>query len=262
MSVPRSLYPIAVALAVALASTAPARGQWESTVDTYRFLPRVSVLHQTGGIAGVDQRFRVRGTFDFRIEQSPLAVFPPLFNAFFENVDAWASHPVLDYVLDVEETFNLEDLVGGQRLDRPRRPNLFHFEGEIEDGSSVDLHVLTLGPWLYMRGGTTPPEGSADFFEYDIRAIARRAPSGDFHGDGEVTAADLAEWAKRPDRTGNGFLDWQRNLGDAPSVDELDAELNAALSAAVSAVPEPGAAGLLIVAACALGSIARRRRLA
>jgi hypothetical protein len=233
----------------------------EGKVDSYRFLPRVSVMHQTGGIAGVDQRFHVRGTFDFRIAPSPLAVFPPLYNAFFESVDAWGSHPMLAFVLDVEETFNLEELVGGQRLDRPRRPNLFHFEGEREDGSTVDLHVLKLGPWLYMRGDTDPPPGSADFFEHSIRALARKTPAGDFNGDGEVDRADLAEWAKRPGRTGDGFLEWQRGLGEPPSFDELDAELNAALAASVSAVPEPST-GLLAMLGGAFLAMARRRLIA
>ncbi len=250
-------------LVAAAAVSAPAAfAQWgEPTVDSYRFLPRVSVLHETGGFAGVDQRYRVMGTFDFRIEQSPLTVFPPVFNAFFENVDAWAPHPMLAYVLDVEQTFNLEELVGGQRLDRPRRPNLFHFEGEREDGSIVDLHVLKLGPWLYMRGDTAPPPGGADFFEHSIRALARKAPAGDFNGDGEVDRADLAEWMKRPDRSGDGFLEWQRGLGEPPSFDELDAELNAALAASVSAVPELST-GVLAILGGALLAMARRRRVA
>ncbi len=35
-------------------------------LEHYRLLPRASVLHQTGGIAGVDQRYRLTGEYDFR----------------------------------------------------------------------------------------------------------------------------------------------------------------------------------------------------
>ena len=41
-------------------------------LEHYRLVPRASVLHQTGGIAGVDQRYRLTGEYDFRHGLRPL----------------------------------------------------------------------------------------------------------------------------------------------------------------------------------------------
>jgi hypothetical protein len=80
----------------------------------FKVLPRLSVLHRTGGIAGVNQRFRLSGSYE--LEQSPLAVFPPMVS--FQNAEIWGSlisdrpHPA--YVEDVDEILNLEGLTGQQ----------------------------------------------------------------------------------------------------------------------------------------------------
>jgi len=206
--------------------------------------------------------YRVQGTFDFRVEPSPAAVFPPVFNAKFVEPEVWAAHPHQDVVLDVDELFNLEGIAGvGRSRLFPLRPHLFHFNGTTSDRFTVDLHALVAGPWLYLRGGLTPPHDTdAILPEYQLRALARQQPSGDFNDDGIVDADDLRAWIDNRLRNGADFLHWQRSLGEeAPTLETLDAALNAALTAAASAVPEPS---LLVAAApagvCLLGLHRRR----
>ena len=123
-----------------------------------------------------------------------------------------------------------------------------------------------------MRGGTEPPEGSADFFSYQMSAVARQRPFADFNLDDTVDDQDLAIWAShyglvstasvdmqnRGDANEDGlvngadFLLWQRQLGETPpEMASLDGMLNAALSklSAASLVPEPATLPLLILMA-------------
>ena len=71
-------------IVVSLASTSRAQ---TSSVDHYRFLPRLSVLNQSGGIGGFDVDFRVMGKFDFTVELGPTDVWPPQHVAKFTNVN-------------------------------------------------------------------------------------------------------------------------------------------------------------------------------
>ena len=69
--------------------------------------------------------------------------------------------------------------------------------------------------------------------------------SGDFDGDGDVDGNDFLEW-QRTDGTPGGLIDWETNFGMV------------ALTAAVSAVPEPST--LLMVVLASLGLLTSRRR--
>ena len=119
------------------------RGQDPAEIlEHYRLLPRVSVLHQTGGIAGVSQRYRLTGEYDFRHGLRPLSM------AGFENAEIWGSLisdlPTPAVVIDVDEILNLEGLEG--RLLPSRGPlDLYEFRGEIGDGSSIHAHAAVLG---------------------------------------------------------------------------------------------------------------------
>jgi hypothetical protein len=259
----RRLAACVVTCLTALAA-ASAHGQFfpEDSLTSYRILPRLSVLYVDYPHIGAPPiPWQVRGTFDFQITPSPLAVFPPIYGAGFVDPDVVALHPHQDVVLDVDEKFNLAELAGSGR-GAPHRPHLFHFRGTNDEGSKVELDALRLGRWMYLRGHTElsiPIEPGAA--SYHLRALARVAPSGDLNGDGIVDREDLREWLDRPDRSGGDLLTWQRELGEAPpSLDELDAQLDAALAGAVSAVPEPGSITLLALAGGALA--ARRRRYA
>lgn len=268
-------------IVVSLASTSRAQ---TSSVDHYRFMPRLSALNESGGIGGFDVDFRVMGKFDFTVELGPTDVWPPQYVAKFSNVDAWASHPILAYVLPLDQTLNLSGLTGWQ-LPVAAPFDVYRFEGTTQDGSSVKLIAAEIGPWLHLRGETTPPPGSADYFEYELKAVARRTPFADFTQDDAVDNADLARWSSRfglkasaleglaqgdanEDGIADGadFLQWQRQAGEvAPALASLDAMVDAALAtvvgnetAALSAVPEPGSLGLLAVGV--VGIALRRQR--
>ena len=101
-------------------------------------------------------------------------------------------------------------------------------------------------------------ENPATVYFDDLQALL----GGDFDGDLDIDAADLAVWKGAfgqtaagdadgdADSDGNDFLIWQRGLGSTPPV------------AQVGAVPEPGSAGLAGAAMAMLASAARcgRRR--
>jgi hypothetical protein len=246
-------------------AAASARGQfiplgWE---QSYRVLPRLSVLvlDQPDREAPTIP-YHVRGTFDFHVAPSVVAVFPPMFGAKFVDPVLDAVHPIQDDVLDVDEIFNLDGLHGtAQSRLFPYRPPLFRFHGENDEGARVRLDALVRGRWLYLRGGTQyPDDAETTGPTYHLWAIARVQPSGDLNGDGIVDAADFREWLNRPERLGGDFLEWQRSIGEVPpSLDVLDAELSAALSAASTAIPEPAAGTLAIVATMGLAAARRRR---
>lgn len=267
-----------------LASSAePASAQTVST-DRYQFLPKLSVLNQSGGFAGVDVDFRVMGKFDLKVEIGPTDVWPTEYVAKFTNVNAWASHPILAYVLPLDQTLNLSELTGRQ-LPVAAPFDVYRFDGKTDDGSTVELYAAQIGPWLHLRGTTEAPAGSADYFEYELKAVARRMPFADFDGSDGVDAGDLAKWSSRfglkataldglfqADANGDGvadgadFLEWQRQAGEvAPTLASLDAMVEAALATvtsastpSVTAVPEPTAAGLGVLGFAAM--LRRRRR--
>ena len=92
------------------------------------------------------------------------------------------------------------------------------------------------------------PAGRAWFVGYGSTALSLKVTiPGDFDGDFDVDAADLAAWkAGFGSRyTAADFLVWQRNLGGSFSP--------------ISGVPEPGAGVLAAFGACVAG-VARRRR--
>jgi hypothetical protein len=138
--------------------------------------------------------------------------------------------------------------------------NVYRMKGETSDGSSVELFAAVLGRWMYVRGGTEPPPGSADFFTYDVKWLARSRPLADLNGDGVVDAADSvilrkaetsgAGFSSEEDGTaGVGLADWAQQFGEKiPDLTAIDARISEAMaSAATGAVPEPASLGLVVV---------------
>jgi len=227
-------------------STQPASAQdTGSILDHYRILPRFSTLHQTGGFAGFDLRYRLMGWYDLQHGAQPPS------RASFENADIWGNiisdGPVPAIVADVDEILNLEGLKGEQ-LPVAAPFDVYRFTGETADGSSVNLFASVMGPWMYVRGGTQPPPGSADFFEYQIRMLARSRPFADFNDDGRVDGADFV-LARKADSSGAGLADWRQQFGESvPDVAAMDRQLSAAVGSG-STIPEPTTLAMLAIGA-------------
>jgi hypothetical protein len=247
-------------------------------VRHYRFLPQRSVLNESGGIYPRSTDFRVYGTFDFVTARPDSQI--GLEDAKFDNVVAWASHPILAYVLPLNRVLNLEGLKGRQ-LPVLGPYDAYKFEGVNAEGSAVNLNASVIGPWFHLRGETTPPPGSADMFVYEIRATARQTPFADFNRSESVDGSDLSTWLSGFGSTpltgdsalvgdanddhivdGADFLTWQRQLGETPPADAaFDAVISAALASeavAVASVPEPGSFVVLAMGAALV--IGWRRR--
>ena len=81
--------------------------------ETYRFLPRSSVLNQSGGSFGTDVDFRVYGKFDLLFDHDYEDPWTGT-SVKFTNVEAWGAHPILAYVLMLDDVLNLSGLTGRQ----------------------------------------------------------------------------------------------------------------------------------------------------
>jgi hypothetical protein len=237
-----------------LATISAAQDSLPSTTTHYKFLPRLSFLHVSGGESPILPLFNVVGTFDFTTTLSPTDVFPPIIIGDFHNVQAGAQILFQNFAINLDEAINLSGLTGISRQTGPMK--VFRFTGETEDGSDVALWAATLGPWMYMRGETTPDE--IDGTEYRIRALAHERPFADFNDDGVVDGADLARWLTPSGHLNADFLTWQRQFGESPPL-EADFEVAiAAASSTAAAAPEPASLALLMMAIG--GAPALRRR--
>ena len=239
-------------------------------LDHYKLLPRLSTLHQSGGIAGFDLDYRLLGKYDFRHGVGWTA------RASFENAEIWGSiisdGPTPAYVIDVDQVLNLEGLKG-EALPVAAPFDVFKFTGETQDGSSVSLFAAVIGPWMYLHGGTRPPAGSADYFQYDVKWVARSRPFADFNDDGVVDAGDytilrdsgrMSGGSGATDSidvtAGAGYAEWTEQFGErVPDFVAVDAMMSAAAGSgsAAAAVPEPSSA---IVAAIGVFIASCRRQ--
>jgi len=260
-----------VLAAVGLCTTAIRAQDPPEFLEHYRLLPRLSVLHEMGGIAGISRRYRLLGKYDFR---HGLGWTAP---ASFDNAEIWGSAisdgPAAAYVIDVDQLLNLEGLKG-EALPVGAPFDVYRFRGESRDGSSVQLFASVIGPWMYVRGGTWPPPNGADYFQYDVRMVARSRPFADFNGDGVVDAADYTLLRNSGDMSGTGsaasdditagagYEEWKAQFGETvPDFAEVDAIVSAAAAGfgAAAAAPEPASLGLVLASGLLLLAGWRRR---
>lgn len=261
----RFLLPVGCLLVV-MGSSAASLAQPPDRLDSYRVLPGRSTFTQTGGFAGVENHYRVRGNYDFLREwRGGTPDEPYRLGARFADADLRAPlGDLLPAFIDVDETLALESL-RGELLAQPfafTPFEVFRFEGIINDGapasplesSTIELFAVTLGPWMYLRGETTPRPWMADFFEYEIRALARSGPWGgfpDWNTDGVIDAADytaMRDIANSPVQHDSDFDglaaagEWRAAFGQrAPDFRQFENAIASALSqqGGAQAVPEP-----------------------
>ena len=157
-----------MALAALLASCLFDSPVLASQTTTYRFLPGQSTITQTGGIAGIQRTYTISGTFQLTLDSAAGT-------ASFDRVDAKAVDDSPDqHTLDPNEVFNMTDLAG-VTIDT----TTIRFEGTADDGSSVLLTLTFDHGTVTLKGGTTPPPNSADFFVFTLGAQAARAGQTD-----------------------------------------------------------------------------------
>jgi len=223
----------------------------------YRFLPRHSTVHVTGGFAGFDWNLNVAGRFglvtgyDYGFDPTAhVATLVP--HAEFIDVkailfDPRAAAPLPTPGWDLDQTLNLSGLAG--TFHDPR--HLF-FRGEDGQGQPIKLEAILSDRLIHLVGANDP--GCCDFFNYKIDAYAHLAPFADFNFDGIVNAADYTTWRDHlglasgatledgdadadGDVDSDDYLVWKGDVGTAIDMTTLAASGEAGGGA--NAVPEP-----------------------
>ncbi len=167
----------------------------------YVFITERRTVTQTGGIAGVHRTYSIEGRF--QVEIGPEAGV-----ASFLRVDANAVYDRDDRnVLDLNEVFNMTRLAGV--VDETS----IRFEGKTHDGSSVLITLTFADDTVSLRGETTPPPNSADFFIFTLDAVAQRKCAGctgtaaaPYRTYRIATAADLIALGETPEHYDKHFI--------------------------------------------------------
>jgi hypothetical protein len=258
-------------LVAASVATQPSFAQDSAAIlAQYQLVPRLSTLHETGGFAGLDVNYRLFGDYGFGTGISSTATASA--GVRFIDPDIWgaivSNGPTPDYVIDVDQLLNLAGLQG-KAVPSAAPFGLYEFQGKTSDGSSINLFASTLGPWMYLRGSTQPPAGSADYFTYQLRALAHKGPFADLNADGVVDASDYALLRKSgvaggtDAATGASVADWRQQFGETlPDLNAMDAMITAAAGSglASSSVPEPACMVLAIFGSIVVATLRHHRR--
>jgi len=165
----------------------------------YIFLSDQSRLVQMGGIAGVHWTYAVEGQFLLTVEHQAGT-------ASFAQVDANAvDDSPYRRTLDPNQVFALTSLLGTVLSD-----TTLEFKDKAADGSNVRITAILQEDRVHLVAETVPPPNSADFFVFNMDAVAQRKYSG---GTGEpndpyqiATAADLFLLGDSPGDYGKHFI--------------------------------------------------------
>jgi hypothetical protein len=255
---------VAISVLFTFTSVATAAGPFD-VVKTYRFIPRLSDVVESGGITGRQLDYSAWGKFDLNF--GPEVSIPELdIHPSFENVASWLNpDSPLTYVLITDEVFGLSRLEGNYR-----RQNRIVFEGTTSQDTPVKMEATFAGRLLKLTGETHP--ACCDQFAYSMNAIAVTGPFTDFNFDGIVNTADytvlrnhLGKSAgatmEQGDADGDGDVDaadykaWKRDLGTV--IDPMLFFEPPVISSA--AVPEPAMTLLVFSAVLAMSTRIRRR---
>lgn len=173
--------------------------------NQYVFQQDRSSLIQSGGIAGIRRNYSVKGKFDLTINFEAGT-------ALLKNVDANAideSSP--EYTLDPNEVFNITSLEGLVIND-----TRIEFTGQSHDGSDVNITVTFEDDLIHLIAETTPPPNSADFFIFEMDAIAKRKYNG---GTGESNNPYLIHTAEQMNAIGTKPNDWDKHFKLTADID-------------------------------------------
>ena len=165
----------------------------------YIFLSDQSRLVQTGGIAGVQWTYAVEGQFLLTVDFQAGT-------ASFTQVDANAiDDSPYRRTLDPNEVFAMTSLLGKVLSD-----TTLEFTGKAADGSEVRITATLQEDRVHLVAQTVPPPNSADFFVFNMDAVAQRKYAG---GTGEpndpyqiATAADLIALGNEPNDYDKHFI--------------------------------------------------------
>ncbi|MHC4727847.1 MAG: rhodanese-like domain-containing protein, partial [Planctomycetota bacterium] len=151
--------------------TEPCKSGRDSTVsaetNTYVFLPDQSTLLQTGGIAGVNFNYSVEGHFQLTVDKDSGTASFTLFDA--NAID----DSQFERTLDPNEVFNMTSLFG-----IIHNETTISFTGNTTDVSDVLITATIEDDLVYLVGETIPPLNTADFFIFNLDAVAQRKYGG------------------------------------------------------------------------------------
>jgi len=184
--------------------------------STYVFVPDQSAVAQTGGIAGVHETYSIEGQFRLIIDfdtDTGMASFDQV------NANLVDESPFLP-TQSLGELFNMAELIGTVVGDMA-----IEFEGKTADGTNSDilLRLTFRDDLVHLIGRTVPPPNSADFFIYELDAVASKKYGG---GTGEpndpyqiARAKDLMVLGDSPEDYNKHFIltadiDLDSNLPD------------------------------------------------
>jgi hypothetical protein len=251
----------AIVLAASFAAS-DASASHPDVLRHYSFIPSRSTLEVTGGFAGLELTFFPHGDFGlvtgYRSEDSCLAigVCPPpdhIPYAQFVDVEAWlVPDSPLTYIWWLDETLNFSGLHGTFHHDNPERL-LFH--GEEGQGHPFRLEATVHGRFLHLVGENDPD--CCDFFHYKLDALAVLKPHGDLNRDDVIDAADFVLWRKSGGAH-EEYTAWRSEFGTNLASEAAAAVASHTGALHSTAVPEPAALSLVILAALTLAPARRR----
>ena len=135
-----------------------------SSSNTYEFVTDQSNIIQSGGFAGVNQSHPIEGTFQLSMDSVNNT-------ASFEQVNANILEPT-GFLSEqkLNQIFNLTSLEGTMTTD-----TTLVFKGKSsEPESDVSITLTLKDDTITLKGGTTPPRNSADFFNFSLDALAKK----------------------------------------------------------------------------------------
>ena len=131
----------------------------------YTFLAERTFVGVTGGIAGIDVNYGIRGGFTF-VQGKDKAAFRDVRATLFARQDTQFS-PIFDGDA-LEKVFKLTELEGVRVTSEAQL--VYRFDGEIARGVPLRLDVIVEDRQLLIRGATEPP--CCDFFQFRMKAAS------------------------------------------------------------------------------------------